>query len=231
VKNFTLSTDQYTTGFQEHARIDLHRPIEDQLNRRRLYHRRGTEEGKAENIKQIIEHNASLRVDFGWSFESETHYKMIMDDCLKVVLPKYNINVGRLVSDLRCSWLGFEPHNMYDKDEYRDFSVYSLIIYNNEIIDFQIDIVKAMCHHEIYRQHALIRDEWYRFGVFKAARKDRAALAEWYQFYMNSIHSVTELKAIPRSIVEENIGTHFLHHPDLFFEMLEFSILKGEVYE
>lgn len=228
---FTLSSDQYTTGFQEHASINLLKPLEPQLDRRRLFHRaRDKNDGKPLELKKIIEHNASLRVDFGWSFESDEHILIVVGDALKEAAPKYPDKICRIVSDMRCSWVGFEPHNMYDKDVYKDLSVYSLIIYNNEIIDFQTEIIKLITNHPLYRQHALLRDEWYRFEEFKIIRKDRDLLSEKYHYYMKALKDISGLVSIPRDILESNIGTHFLYHPDLFFELLEFSILKGDVY-
>lgn len=227
--HFTLSYD-YITGFQDHIRIDLLNPYD--LRRQRLSPSR-TDHNSSDPIelKKIIEHNASLRVDFGWSFESDKHLISIMNDCMQDIIPKYNVNVGRIVSDMRCSWIGFEPHNMYDKEEYKDFSVYSLIVYNNEIIDFQSEVIHAVVNHTIFRQQAFLRDEWYRFETLKAVRKDRELLNESYQYYMKAIHDTCGLMSIPRDLLENNIGAHFLYHPDLFFELLEFSILKGEVYE
>lgn len=232
VNHFTLHIDTYTTGFQVHSTINLLKPIEEQLQRRRLnIGPHVVQYGYEENLKKTIEHNASLRIDFGWAFESMSHFTAIMNECIEKVIPKYNVNVGRMVSDMRCSWLGFEPHNMYDKDVYKHFRPIELVIYNNEIIDFQTEIVKTVSTHPIYIQHALIRDTWYRFETFKAIRKDRVLLEEKYHSYMKSIREISGVTSIPRDILEDEIGTHFLYHPDLFFELLEFSILKGDVYE
>jgi hypothetical protein len=41
----------------------------------------------------------------------------------------------------------------------------------------------------------------------------------------------TGINSIPRSFVEEFIGCHFLHHPDTFFELVEFFMLKGNIYD
>jgi hypothetical protein len=229
VKYFNLSIDMYTTGFQEHAKIDLFKPIEPQLRRQRLNPSFMTL--TSEEIKQIIEYNASLRFDFGWSFEHSGHLETIMAECVKEIASKYAPNIARMVSDMRCSWLGFEPHNMYDKDAYKDLNVYGLVYLNNELIDFQVEVVKIVSNHPIYRQHAFVRDDWYRFESFKAVRKDRELLEEKFHYYMTSIKEISCILSLPRDILESCIGMHFLYHPDLFFELLEFSILKGDVYE
>jgi hypothetical protein len=229
VKYFNLSMDMYTTGFQEHATIDLFKPIEPQLRRQRL--NPNLMALNAEEIRQIIEYNASLRFDFGWSFESSTDLEAIMRECVAEITPKYSRNIARMVSDMRCSWLGFEPHNMYDKDSYRDLNLYGLVHLNNELIDFQVEVVKIVSNHPIYRQHAFLRDDWYRFESFKAVRKDRDLLADRFHYYMNAVRDISGIVSLPRDILENSIGMHFLYHPELYFELLEFSILKGDVYE
>jgi len=232
VKPFTLYIDTYTTGFQEHVNLSLLKPIEPQLKRQRLHFNiHDLRTGYFNEFKKIIEHNASLRLDFGWSFESSIHLTEVMDYCVKNVIPKYNVSIGRMVSDLRCSWLGFEPHNMYDKEVYKNFSPRELVIYNNEIIDFQIEIAKTISSHPIYIQHAFMKDDWYRFETFKVIRKDRELLEEKFHYHMNAIRQILGPVALPRDILEKDIGMHFLYHPDLFFELLEFSILKGDIYE
>jgi len=32
-------------------------------------------------------------------------------------------------------------------------------------------------------------------------------------------------------LIEEYIGCHYLYHPDLFFELVDFYKLKGSVYD
>jgi hypothetical protein len=154
-----------------------------------------------------------------------------MDDCVEEVAPKYNPDIGRMVSDLRCSWLGFEPHNMYDKEIYKDLSSYELINFNNDIVDFQTDIVKSLITHPIYTQHAFLKDEWYRFETFKAIRKNRDLLEEKFHYYIKSIQEISVIVSLPRDLLEQDIGVHYLYHNDLFFELLEFYVLKGVIYE
>lgn len=219
-----------TIGFHEYVRLNLLKPIEEQLRRRRLFFRQGNpNDGNPNTLKKIIEENASLKIDFGWSFESEHHYRMVMNDCISAVTPNFNEHVGNMTTDGTCSWVGFVPHNVYDKEVYKELSTYGLIIFNNEIIDFQIKVAEFVTSHHIFRQHAFMRDDWYRFATMKAIRKDRAALAEAYRYYMDAVHEISLVNTISRDLLEEQIGCHYLYHPDLFFELLEFSILKGEV--
>ena len=232
VEYFTILTDQCTIGFQDHANINPLLPIDKQLNRRRLYFRTNPEAMSDHRIlKKVIENNASLRINFGWSFESEYHFKKLMAECIEEIAPRFNCNVGILISDLRCDWLGFVPHNVFDKEAYVDLSTWGLILFNNEIIDFQINVVEYIIGHEIYKEHSMLRDDTYRFECFKRVRKDREALVDAYHYYMKSIKGVCAIKSIPRDYLEEQIGCHFLYNPDLFFELLEFSKLKGEIHE
>jgi hypothetical protein len=185
--------------------------------------------GDSKSIQKIIENNSSLRVDFGWSFESAYHYETVMDDCIRAVVHKYNDKVGMMISDMRCSWLGFVPFNVFDRHVYEDMSIYSLILFNNEVIDFQKDVINFVSNHPIYREHAILRDTAYRFSYFKEIRKNPVALSAAYAYYLSAIGNVSAIKPVPRSILEGDIGCHFLYNPDLFFELLDFSILNGDI--
>lgn len=229
---FIIDINHCSLGFQEYARINLLTPIsETSLRRRRLYPRNSRNNGNPEELRKIINHNSSLRVDFGWSFESEYCYKTIMNECLNEVIPQYNEHAGIMMTDLSCSWLGFVPHNSYDRELYNDFNPYELILFNNEIIQFQMAVIKFISNHLIFRQHAIMRDHHLRFNFFKSFRKDRDGLVDSYHFYMKAVRDISLLSTISRDIVEEQIGCHFLYNTDLFFELLEFSILKGEIHE
>lgn len=232
VEYFTISYDVSTHGFHEYVKLNPLLPVEQQLKRRRLYHRNNLTSPVDHNaLKKIIEQNSSLKVDFGWSFESDFLYKQLMKDCVDAVVPRFNEHAGKMFSDLRCSWLGFIPHNSYDKEVYKDLSIYGMVIYNNEIIDFQKEIIEFIRNHKIFKQHAILRNEWYRFDLFKVIRKDKDALADAYHQYMEAMRDTASLASLPRSYLESQIGCHYLHNPDLFFELLEFSKLKGEIYE
>jgi len=232
MKRFVIGEDLCTIGFQEHVNLNILKPIEPQLNRRRLFIRSNSADpGRPEAIKMIIDKNSSLRVNFGWSFETDGLFKEIMHDCEQEVLPNFNTAVGTMVSDLRCSWIGFVPLNIFERTYYDDMSLYSLILFNNDLIDFQIAVIKFISEHKIFKQHSMIRNDRYRFEYFKDCRNDPVRLADAFISYMESIRESSFLDRIPRDILEEQIGCHYLYHPDVFFELLEFSKLKGEIYE
>lgn len=227
---FTVSVGPSSITFHSNVRIDPLKPIEDQLNRKKLISRAG-HDFSSRDLRAVIERNASLRVDFGWSFESSSLYREVMNDCIKDVVPKFSSNFGYMMTDGRCSWLGFVPNSPIERGAYEHYSDYALVVFNNNLVDYQTEIVRFITQHRIFRQHAILRDDRYRFAYFKPIRKNPVALAEAYRYYINAVHDIGLVSRIPRDLLDEQIGCHFLNHSDLFFELLEFSILKGEVHE
>lgn len=231
MKKFTITTESCATGFFEHVTLDLSNPIEDQLRRRYLYVRRGSDLGSPRELIKIIEQNSSLRISFGWSFESAEAYKLMMNECLEKLILNYSVSSVHMTSDSRCNWLGFLPYDCFEKELLSEFSIYSLIEFNNELVRFQTDVVKFISTHKSFLQHSIIRNNEYRFKYYKDRRKDPVALSEAFQFYIESVKDTTGINSVPRSFVEEFIGCHFLHHPDTFFELVEFFMLKGNIYD
>lgn len=231
MERFVLSSESCIIGFHEHVALDLMKPISQQLNRHRLYHRGSGDLGDERAIKKIIEENASLRIAFGWSFESTTMFETVMKDCVREVIPKYNTSAGNMCSDTRCDWLGFMPFDVFEREVYRYLSIYDLILFNNELVDFQEEVIKFISNHKIFKQHAIVRGEQYRFDLFKASRKDSVALSDLFSYYVDAVKETSLVGGIPRDIVEQDIGCHYLYHPEVFFELLEFSILRGDICE
>ncbi len=229
---FTISPDPCALGFQEHVNLNPIKPIATQLQRRILFHRANrTNSGDPHEIKKIIERNASLRINFGWSFESTYFYNVMMNDCITELSPKFLDGIGNMTTDNRCSWLGFVPFNIFEKSIYDNLSTSGLIEFNNELVKFQTAVLEYIVGHQLYLQHAITRDDNYRFAVFKGIRKDPVALSDAYRYYLDAVRDVSLVPSLPREVLEDMIGCHFLYQPDLFFELLEFSILKGEVYD
>lgn len=231
MERFIISEESCTIGFHEHVSLDLMKPISSQLNRHRLYHRELENPGDDRAVRKIIEQNLSLRIAFGWSFESTTMLEKVMQDCIEEVIPKYNTYVGNMCSDTRCDWLGFMPFDVFEREVYRYFSIYELIRFNNELVNFQEEVVQFISNHKIFRQHAIVRGQRFRFEYFKAARRDPVALSDAFLYYVDSVKATSLVGAVPRDILEEDIGCHFLYHPEVFFELLEFLILKGDICE
>jgi len=230
MKRFVISDELCTTGFNEHITLDLFRPIEDQLKRRYLYHRSGHEKGNPSKIKTIIAANSSLRIAFGWSFESATIYEKMMQECTDTICPRYNIIVN-MQSDNRCDWLGFSPFNVFEKVLLDDLDLYRLMLFNNELVDFQTDVIQFISTHKSFLDHSLIRNNDYRFKFYKNRRKDPAALSDAFHCYIEAINNTTGITSISRNFVEEYIGCHYLNYPEIFFELLNFYTLKGRIYE
>jgi len=231
MEKFTISKDSCSIGFHEHVTLNLYKSAEEQLRRRYLYSRSGESRGNPASIKKIIEQNSSLRVAFGWSFESMHAYSTMMNECIEEITPRYNIFTGNMMTDGRCDWLGFIPFNTFEKEAYEDMSLYSLLIFNNELVEFQTDVVKFILQHEIFLQHSLMRNDDYRFNYFKARRKDPVALGDAFNYYLECVKGTSGIDRLPRRLIEEYIGCHYLHHPDLFFELVDFYKLKGNLYD
>lgn len=137
--------------------------------------------------------------------------------------------MGNLVSDLRCDWIGFI--GPCDGPVYEDLSIYSLIIFNNDLIKYQEEIINFILNHPTYKQHALTRNDRYRFKYLKSIRKDGDALEAAYWQYIEAIRDTMNMPTLSRDIIEEDIGCHFLYHPELFFELITLTTLKGYLYE
>lgn len=231
MERFTISNETCIVGFQTHSTLSIDKPIADQLNRRRLTSRAGREKGNINGLRAIIDKNSSLRVSFGWSFQSAKQYTDMMSECIEEVAPRYNMFLGTMASDARCDWLGFLPFNTFEKVVYEDLGIYGLILFNNELIDFQIDVVTFISNHKIFKQHSYLRNSDYRFDYCKAIRNNTDELAEAFHYFIDSIKDTVGIETIPRQYIEEQIGCHYMYHPEIFFELLEFYKLKGVIYE
>jgi hypothetical protein len=231
VKKFNISSDASTIGFESYVVLNPLYPIESQLRRNRISLNDVVIGGMRDSqlIKAIIEKNASLKIGFGWSFELSKQYETIMNECIEEVVPKFNTGMTQLVADTTCSWLGFSPYNVFEREAYENLSQYSMIVFNNELIDYQKAVVSFLVSHRLFRQHSMLRDEDFRFKFFKALRNDSNALSDAYFFYLEAAKETCLVSEFPRDILEKDIGCHFLKYPDLFFELLDFSILQGVV--
>jgi hypothetical protein len=208
--------------------LDPYLPIQFQIGGTLLT---GHEDLEISEIAAIIQKNSSLRVSFGWSFESGVEFDQMMKECIDVMNNKYVLYMGKMVSDLRCSWIGFVPFNTFEKDMYSQLPKDELIEFNNELVAFQTDVITFISKHHTYLIHSLLRNNEYRFQYFKLRRRQPLDLSEAFQYYVDAVKETTGLDVLPRYMIEEQIGCHYLYHPEIFFEMLEFYKLKGFVYE
>jgi hypothetical protein len=225
---FTTTVDFCKISFEHQVIIDATKPIEEQLHRRVVTFCPYLDKESIDSLKKVIAWNSSLSIEFGWSFNSVDDLQTILKDCRDAVpVPVYNLI--RLTSDLRKSWVGFVP---FDYEFLKDLCVEDLVYLNNVLIKYQTDVVKFIINHRLYKINLLVSNNNYRFTYFKAMRNDPIALSESFQYYMEGIEDVLGItSSISRDIVEEMIGCHFLYHPDLFFELLQFYILKGQIHE
>lgn len=227
---FWILEERYNKGFREVVTLRANKPIDEQLGRHFLPVSPIPSSDDNYPIKEIIAKNASLRVDFGWSFESMQQFQSMMAECVSYVAPKYNPSAGNIISDAQCSWIGFSPFNVFERSVYEDLSTYGLIIFNNELVSFQTDIVTYISQHKSYRAHSLLRDDYYRFDYYSAMRHNPAALEDGFHFFMESVKDTIGLPWVSVKYLEESIGCHYLHYPEVFFELQSFYTLKGAIY-
>jgi hypothetical protein len=155
----------------------------------------------------------------------------MLADIVDSISPKHHSGCGVLVSDVRCSWVGFMPFNEFDRQIYDGLDIQGLIDFNNDLIGFQTEIIDAVSTCDLYLKHALLRDDRYRYNYFRKLRMDPAALTEGFLYYISAVKDAASMTCIPRELLEEQIGCHFLYNPSIFFELLNFSILDGSIHE
>lgn len=226
---FNVSWGPDTLLFYNHTLIDPSYDIGAQLGSKSLSHRKVATANSHKTLCEIVKKNVSLKVSFGWSFESAIHLDTVMNDAILAIAHKYNDGVGNIVSDLRCNWIGFiDP---VGGPKYKDLSIYSLIAFNNELIKYQEEIINFVVMHPIYKQHSLTRNGRYRFNYLKSIRTDVDALEAAYWEYIEAFRFTMNDPKVSIDIIEEDLGCHFLHHTELFFELLTLSSLKGYLHE
>ena len=233
MKTFEILNDDYTTGFRVTLTLWPDRPIEQQLRRERLYINPNNDyirQADSHTLRQIILRNSSFRVDFGWSFESATRFRRMMAECIDQIAPKYSSIPANMISNGNCSWLGFTPFNVFERAAYEDLNTHELIAFNNDLIGFQTAVISFIANHKSYKAHSLLRNDTYRFEYYKAIRHNPIALEDAFHYFIESVKDTTEHDVVPLEYLEECIGCHYLHHPEIFFELLNFYILKGSIY-
>lgn len=236
MKNFTISPEVWAQGFQAYSSLNPDLPIEPQLRRQRIQqiayssieyeHNNNNLNG----IKRVIEWNSSLRVSLGWRMSSASLTDVIFE-CTETAESSPRFNIIEIVSDLRCDWIGFLGFNTFDKLNFETLSKTELIDFNNEIIDYQVDVLTNLSKHPVYRSYRIVRDLEYRYNYFKAIRKNPIALGHAFQYYIDALMVTSELNTIAADVIEEMIGHHYLYYPEVFFESLNFNILRGSIYE
>lgn len=228
---FTVMSESCTSGFQIHVTLNPLADIGPQIERRKLFTRLAPDQGAPSALKNVIDKNSSLRIAFGWSFESTDAMKAMMDECLESLNDEYGNLCCNLVTDLRGDWFAFMPYNTFEKVIYENLDSHRLITFNNRLCDFQADMIETIRSHKCYRQHLILKDTNYRYDIFRNARKNPADLIELFHNVIESLEGTLGVNKYPRQIIEEMVGCHFLYHPDTFFELLEFYTLKGMIYE
>jgi hypothetical protein len=99
------------------------------------------------------------------------------------------------------------------------------------VIDFQTDVVKFVTQHACYRAHELCRNDQYRYRVFKQIRNQSGPLEDLTRQFLDALKYTSGMERFPRELIEQSVGVHFLQHPSLFFELMDFYSLQGTIYD
>jgi hypothetical protein len=121
------------------------------------------------------------------------------------------------------------PYNIFERSVYENLSTEDLINFNNNICNFQIDIVQSILDNANYKHHLLIKDKNYRYDFFKLKRKNKEDLIDGFHYLLESLNELYPYDTYPIQFIEELIGSHFLYYPDTFFELIDFYTLKGKI--
>lgn len=228
MSNFTILDETCSTGFYQHVLVNISKAIPSQLRRRIITVQDVCNSISIIEVQRIIIENSSLRIAFGWSFESSAQYEEVVNECLSGL--NHSL-YGGIVSDLRADWIGFLPFNTFESEAYNHLGLNSLVLFNNNLVNFQIYLIERITKHKLFLQHSFLRNNDYRFQYFKAIRHDPVKLEDAFRFYVNAVKDTIQITEISRNELENQIGCHYLNHPDIFFELLEIFKLKGIVYE
>jgi hypothetical protein len=227
---FEFGQDTQKKGFSEQVTVNMYEPVENWLRRAEL---------SVESIhidttsrlafKKTILWNSSLRVDFGWSFDSNRSIHYMMEDVINSVQASSMYIRCNIVTDTQLNWIGFLPYNIFETVDFDSLSNYGLIVFNNNLIKIQTDIISKVISHKRFLEHAILRDSSYRYNFFRSIRHDENILSDAFHSYMDAFAAAGIVSHIPIEMIEQDIGSHFLRHPDLFFELMNFYTLKGMI--
>ncbi len=210
--------------------IDPCEPIAGQICRRALKYVQGLSGDNERNeILQLLEWNSSLGVWFQWSFRQD-EFSKILSECEASVKPEFTGNIASVYSDNSCSWIGFLQFDTFDRLYYQDLCIEDLIDFNNRLIRYQTAVVEFITSHPLYKQYGIVYNDTYRYRHFKQLRKDPVALSGAFQYYIDSLLQIGFAK-VSVDTIDVDIGCHYLYHPDVYFELLDFNKLKGTVSE
>jgi hypothetical protein len=177
-------------------------------------------------VETIIAH-ASLKIDFGWSFESSDQLSSIMNECIEHFEGMRSQYYFDVISDFRGNWIGFIPFGTIDTT----LGVEQLIQYNNGLINFQTAIVKFIVSHTCFQQHAVLRDDNYRYEYLKKLRHNPDDLSDFFHYYIDAIYSTTGINMVFRKHLDIQISCHYLYYPEIYFELLTLYTLRGIIFE
>lgn len=219
---FTAHTSYFPEGFFETAYIRSYRRPE-------LYRDTVSNTATVVEALKTIRNNSSLRLNFYWSFESMGMLESVITDCLNIIKPPLAPEYCSMISDPGCNWIGFKKYNDFTCLRLQETVPDHLVEFNETLVEYQSDVAQFISNHCLFKQHEIIRDDVYRYNTFSALKDDREQLYDAFQYTMESLLNTSGVSPIPLSIVEAMIGCHYLRHPDIFFELVDFNILQGNI--
>lgn len=180
-------------------------------------------------ILDILYKNSGLHIGFSWELHDTQLISTIVDDCIQQINNEGLYTIQDIITDNRGDWMGFIPLDLEHTIRHKISTVGHAIRVNNQTIEFQKLFIEKLYHHPLVKQSALLYDSDYRFWYFKKCRGDRTKLSDAFRLYLDSVINILDMTCVNKDSVEMDIGCHFLHDPELFNELVNFSKLKGEI--
>lgn len=204
---------------------------ESSLARRRpdlhyLSHR--TEEVRQQLIK-IITSNSSLVVHLEVEL-TDDQFNVIFKDCEKNIKPGFTGLDIEICTNSTNRLIAFREFNTFEVKYYENLCHDDLIYFNNALTQYQVDVVKFIANHKIYRSAVIVDDEVYRYTYFKSARSDVDELIRAAERYISSFLFHYEADTILEDELRMAIGCHFLEYPTQYSELVNYLKLKGTLY-
>jgi hypothetical protein len=215
---------------------DYRQPVGLQLHRRRVHHNLYLSDEQAPELLEIACNNSSLMIDLGYAAFKEAAVQTELTQIIKEV-DHHGIGLTvPVTTNSDCTFLTFHELDMHTMADLNCSRIEDLTLFNNRLIDYQTSLIERVVQQPVFTRNLLVYNSDYRFGVFKAARECPDQLSELFQTYIDCLLEARVPMApltavVPMWMVEQEIGCHFLGKPGLFYELVGFNVLKGNINE
>lgn len=181
-----------------------------------------------EDLVRSIRQFSGLYIDFGWAFETPDDIELIFNDFLDNYY-KSKYDFGDIFTDHRCSWFGFEPLWPINTSYLDDMSLEELNTYQEQLVDYQIDVITHVQNHPLIFKYFLTRDSEFRFDYLKSKRENIDELTNGFWEYVTASMEISRFPYVFKDILEKEIGCHFIDHSSIYHELLLVLKLKGQI--